>query len=154
MEIKLSSVGIVSSPRKTAEDDLWGTLEARIALDPQVFNAEALQGLTDFSHAEVVFFMHQVKADKVELSARHPRNNANWPKVGIFAQRGKNRPNQIGVTVCEIVRADGLSLVVRGLDAIDGTPVLDVKPYMKEFAPRGAVIQPEWATELMKHYFF
>ena len=71
----------------------------------------------------------------------------------IFAQRGKNRPNRIGVTVCEIVAVDGLSLEVRGLDAIDGTPVLDLKPVMAGFAPRGAHREPDWAREIMKDYW-
>ena len=62
-----------------------------------------------------------------------------WPKVGIFAQRGKNRPNQIGVTICKIVSVEGLSVHVEGLDAIDGTPVLDLKPWVAEFGPRGPV---------------
>jgi tRNA-Thr(GGU) m(6)t(6)A37 methyltransferase TsaA len=154
LDINLKAIGTISSPRVVAEDDLWGKLEATINLDQNVFTAEALEGLDTFSHAEIVFHMHQVKPEKIELSARHPRNNSAWPKVGIFAQRGKNRPNQIAVTVCEIIGVDGLKLKVRGLDAIDGSPVLDIKPYLAEFAPRGQTRQPEWATELMKHYFF
>jgi tRNA (Thr-GGU) A37 N-methylase len=73
--------------------------------------------------------------------------------VGILAQRGKNRPNRIGLTTCEIVGRNEASLRVRGLDAIDGTPVLDIKPVMREFLPRGEVRQPEWATELMRGYW-
>ena len=73
--------------------------------------------------------------------------------VGIFAQRGKDRPNRIGVTVCSLLGVDGLTLRVRGLDAIDGTPVLDIKPVMRGFLPRGEVREPEWAGELMKGYW-
>jgi tRNA (Thr-GGU) A37 N-methylase len=76
-----------------------------------------------------------------------------WPRVGIFAQRPKDRPNRIGVSVCRLLGVDGLELRVAGLDAVDGTPVLDVKPVMREFLPRGEIHQPAWATELMKDYW-
>jgi tRNA (Thr-GGU) A37 N-methylase len=75
------------------------------------------------------------------------------PKVGIFAQRGKGRPNRIGVTICDIVAANGLTVRVRGLDAIDGTPVLDIKPHMTGFEPRGQVREPAWVKEIMKEYW-
>ena len=91
--------------------------------------------------------------DKIVSGARHPRHNVAWPKVGIFAQRGKNRPNRIGVTVCRIVAVDGLSLEVEGLDAIDGTPVVDIKPVLSGFLPRGDVREPAWAGEIMETYW-
>jgi tRNA (Thr-GGU) A37 N-methylase len=71
----------------------------------------------------------------------------------VFAQRGKNRPNRIGVSRCRVLGVSGLDVEVEGLDAIDGTPVLDVKPWMDEFAPIGQVRQPQWSTELMAHYY-
>jgi tRNA (Thr-GGU) A37 N-methylase len=94
-----------------------------------------------------------VDPDAVCFHSRHPRGNPDWPEVGILAQRAKDRPNRIGLCTCELVAVDGASIVVRGLDAIDGTPVLDVKPYMEEFGPRGAVHQPEWSRELMREYW-
>lgn len=97
--------------------------------------------------------MHQVDQTKIEKSARHPRNNVEWPKVGIFAQRGKNRPNPIGVTVCKVVKVEGVKLYLEGLDAIDGSPVLDIKPWVAEFGPRGDQFQPPWISELMRHYW-
>jgi tRNA (Thr-GGU) A37 N-methylase len=90
---------------------------------------------------------------KIETGARRPRGNPDWPLVGIFAQRGKNRPNRIGVTVCRIVSVSGREIEVEGLDAIDGTPVLDIKPVMREFLPRGDIRQPDWSRELMKDYW-
>jgi len=93
------------------------------------------------------------KRYKIETGARHPRGNTAWPKVGIFAQRGKDRPNRIGVTVCRILSVDGLSLRVRGLDAIDGTPVLDIKPVMRGFLSRGEIREPDWARDLMADYW-
>ena len=153
MAITLRAIGTVRSSRPTVADDDWDSETAAVHLDPEQFSAEAFDGLADFSHVEVLFYMDRVDPAKVETGARHPRNNADWPKVGIFAQRAKNRPNQIGTTVCRIRKVDGRILHLEGLDAIDGTPVLDIKPWVAEFAPRGDVRQPAWITELMKGYW-
>jgi tRNA (Thr-GGU) A37 N-methylase len=117
------------------------------------FGSDALQGLEEFSHVEVLFFFHGVEPSKIVSGARHPRNRKAWPAVGIFAQRGKNRPNRIGSTICRIVRVEGTKLCVAELDAIDGTPVLDLKPVMAEFLPREEVRQPAWSHELMSQYW-
>eukprot|EP01037_Dinobryon_pediforme_P017599 gene17599-17803_t len=115
-----------------------GGLKPVIALDPDAFGLEALAGLADFSHLEVLFYFHRVPETKIETGARHPRGRTDWPLVGIFAQRGKNRPNRLGLCTCRILSVTGLEVEVQGLDAIDGTPVLDLKPVMKEFLPREA----------------
>ena len=88
-----------------------------------------------------------------ERGARHPRGRDDWPLVGIFAQRGKRRPGRIGVSRCRLLEVEGTRLQVEGLDAVDGTPVLDVKPVMREFEPRGVVRQPDWVAELMADYY-
>lgn len=152
MSFDVRPIAFVRSPRKDLSDDFWGAVEAEIVLEP-AFSDEALFGLADFSHVEVIFLMDRVDPAKVETGARHPRERKDWPLVGIFAQRGKARPNRIGLTRATIVAVEGRVLRVRGLDAIDGTPVLDVKPWMDEFAPIGATRQPEWARELMRDYF-
>lgn len=152
-EIKIQAIGTVKSTRSEINDDNWDGESAHIELNPAQFTADALDGLGDFSHVEVIFFMDQVDPAKVEKTARHPRNNKEWPKVGIFAQRGKNRPNQIGTTACRIVKIENLCLHLEGLDAIDGTPVLDIKPWVKEFGPRGEIKQPDWISELMRVYW-
>jgi tRNA (Thr-GGU) A37 N-methylase len=97
--------------------------------------------------------MHKVPAGEIENCARHPRGRTDWPLVGIFGQRGKARPNRIGLSRCSIVQTQGTVLTVRALDAIDGTPVLDIKPYMREFEPIGAIKQPQWSHELMRDYY-
>ncbi|TCP58073.1 tRNA-Thr(GGU) m(6)t(6)A37 methyltransferase TsaA [Tumebacillus sp. BK434] len=152
-EIVLQPIGVVRSPRDEAIDDFWGSVESVIELDPEQFTADVAAGLSDFSHVDVVFFMNRVRPEKIETTARHPRGNTEWPKVGIFAQRAKGRPNRLGVTNCQLVKVEGLRITVRGLDAIEGTPVVDLKPYMAEFGPRGDVKQPEWSHVLMKEYF-
>jgi tRNA (Thr-GGU) A37 N-methylase len=109
---------------------------------------KVVPGVRDF-----IYYFHLVEDARIETGSRHPRNNIDWPKVGIFSQRGKNRPNRLGATIVKILKPDGRQLHVQGLDAIDSTPVLDIKPVMQEFLPREKVHQPEWATELMKQYW-
>ena len=149
----MKSIGTVHSSRQAIEDDNWDSEQAFVELDSANFSPDALAGLTDFSHVEILFYMNQVDPAKVEKIARHPRNNTAWPKVGIFAQRGKNRPNQIGSTICRILKVEGSKLHLEGLDAVDGTPVLDIKPWVEEFGPRGVLKQPIWISELMKGYW-
>ena len=150
---EVMSIGEVRCDRTEAIDDDWGDVESVIELDRERFEPEVLAGLDAFSHVEVVFLFDRVDASKVNLGSRRPRGNAAWPRVGIFAQRAKARPNRIGITTCELLGIEGLRLRVRGLDAIDGTPVLDLKPYMTEFAPRRETRQPAWSRELMSGYW-
>lgn len=151
--IVLLPIGTVRSARNEAIDDDWDAVEATIELDSKLFTLDATAALGDFSHIEVVFHFNRVPDGEIQTGARHPRGRTDWPKVGILAQRGKGRPNRIGVTACRLLSVNGLTLKVMGLDAIDGTPVLDIKPVMKGFLPRGAVSEPEWAAELMKGYW-
>jgi tRNA-Thr(GGU) m(6)t(6)A37 methyltransferase TsaA len=151
--IVMEPVGHVRGGRIAAVDDDWGKSRARIELDPARFTAESLAGLEAFTHAEVIFVFDKVTDAEIVTGARHPRGNKDWPKVGIFAQRGKNRPNRIGLCTCRVIAVDGLSLEVEGLDAIDGTPVLDIKPLMSGFQPRETIGEPAWAQEIMKDYW-
>lgn len=151
--ITLQPIGLIRTDRDEIKDDFWGSVVSVIELDAAQFPEDVVAGLSDFSHLEVLFYMNKVNPDKIEYEARHPRNNPDWPKVGIFSQRAKGRPNQLGISRCKILNVDGLRVTVQALDAIDGTPVLDIKPYMVEFGPSGEVKQPEWATALMKEYY-
>ena len=152
--ITLEPVGVVVGGRREAIDDEWGAVEAVIRLDAERFGADAVAGLDEFSHLVVVYQFHLVGEAAVQTRARRPRGNPAWPEVGMFAQRAKMRPNRLGVSTCALLGSDGLDLSVRGLDAVDGSPVLDVKPFMREFdPPAGEVRQPAWATELMRGYF-
>lgn len=150
--VHVTPVAHVRDGRTRPEDDNWGAERATIVLEDD-FPPEALFGLDAFSHAEIIFQFHLVPDGKIETGARRPRGNPDWPLVGIFAQRGKNRPNRIGVTVCRIVSVSGREINVEGLDAIAGTPVLDIKPVMREFLPRGEILQPDWSRELMRDYW-
>jgi tRNA (adenine37-N6)-methyltransferase len=151
--IALRTIGIVRSPVKEVADDCWGDVLSTIELDQHQFGSDSTLGLDQYSHVEVVFLLNRIPAEKIEKGAKHPRGRADWPKMGIFAQRSKDRPNRIGITICKLESVEGLKIRVWELDAVDGTPVLDVKPYLKGFAPRGDVREPAWATELMSGYF-
>ena len=153
MTFVIEAVGHVRGGRAEAIDDDWGPSRARIDLDPARFGPEALFGLTDFSHAEIIFVFDRIAQAEIVTGARRPRGRDDWPLVGIFAQRGRNRPNRLGVSVCRILAVDGLSLEVEGLDAIDGTPVVDIKPVLSGFLPRGEVREPAWAGEIMETYW-
>ena len=153
MRIELQSIGTVRGGRVEVVNDDWGDIEAAIELDPERFTPDALASLDSFSHIIVVFHFDQVDPATIESGSRHPRGNKDWPRVGIFAQRGKNRPNLVGVTTCDLIRIEGHSVFVRGLDAVDGTPVIDIKPYMTGFEPRGSICEPDWSKALMAGYW-
>lgn len=151
-EIVLRPIGTVVGGRVEPIDDDWDAVEATIELDHR-FEVDAIAGLEDFSHIDVIFFFDRVDEGSVQEGARRPRGRDDWPLVGVFAQRNKARPNRLGVTTCRVLSVDGRSIRVRGLDAIDGTPVLDIKPYVTGYAPRGEVYEPEWVQDLMAGYW-
>ena len=152
MSYLISPVAYVREGRPSAEDDFWGGAVCRLEL-AEGFGADSIAGLEDFSHLEVVYVFDRVDPGTVETSARHPRNRADWPLVGIFGQRGKRRPNRLGVSRCRLINIEGTSLLVEGLDAMDGTPIVDIKPWMAEFGPRGDVRQAAWSAQLMRDYY-
>jgi len=149
---EMRAVAVVHSSRTEATDDGWDDETATITL-LEPFTTEALRGLDSFSHIEVVYLFHHVDPERAVPQSRRPRGNTWWPQVGVFAQRAKNRPNRIGISTCQLIAIDDVTLRVHGLDAIDGTPVLDIKPYLVEFAPHSPVTQPLWSHELMAEYF-
>ncbi|MBN2091553.1 tRNA (N6-threonylcarbamoyladenosine(37)-N6)-methyltransferase TrmO [candidate division KSB1 bacterium] len=150
--ITIQPIAIVKNNRKEIEDDFWGNVTSEIMLDP-AFSEQSLTGIEDFSHLYIIYYFHKADKNKINDKSRHPRNNKNYPKIGIFAQRGKNRPNHIGLSTVQLIKKSGRSLFVTGLDAIDGTPVIDIKPVITEFMPQQPIRQPQWATELMKNYW-
>ena len=150
--ITLTPIAHVHNVRRSLDDDRWGNIVSEIRLDESLLQ-ESLDGIETFSHAEIIFYFDQVADEENIPMSRHPRGNKNWPKVGIFAQRNKDRPNHLGLTIVSLVKREGRSLFVKGLDAVDGTPVFDIKPVFAEFLPREAIRQPQWSHELMKDYW-
>jgi tRNA (adenine37-N6)-methyltransferase len=149
----VEAIGWVRSSRATPIDDAWDRETSYLDLDLDRLHEDATAGLQAFSHIEVVYRFHLGEEAAAERGARRPRGNPDWPMVGILAQRAKNRPNRLGVTCCRLIGVRGATIAVSGLDAVDGTPVLDIKPYLAEFGPRGEVFQPAWSHELMKDYW-
>lgn len=152
MEFTVKPIGYVRSGRVAVRDDFWGDVEAIIELADDLPN-DSLAGLADFSHAEVLFVFNLVDPAGVVTGSRHPRGNVDWPRVGVFAQRAKGRPNRLGSTIVRVLKVGGRSVRVAGLDAVDGTPVLDLKPVMAEFLPAAPIRQPTWSRELMRDYW-
>jgi len=151
MQITLQPVAFVKNTRTTPTDDFWGSVISEITLAEGVPD-EAFTGIETFSHLEIIYYFDKA-AKSYMVYAGHPRGNKNYPYTGIFAQRKKDRPNNIGLCTVELVAHNGRTITVKSLDAIDGTPVLDIKPVMKEFEAKGAIKQPDWVSELMKKYW-
>jgi tRNA-Thr(GGU) m(6)t(6)A37 methyltransferase TsaA len=148
--VTLEVIATVRNGRHDFVDADWDAVESRI--EPRDRFRPALEGLEQFTHALVVFYMHRLPDDEPPTLTRRPRGRADMPLLGVFAQRGRMRPNPIGVTAASIVSVATDALVVRGLDALDGTPVLDLKPYVPAFDRRDARVPP-WMDRLMEDYF-
>jgi tRNA-Thr(GGU) m(6)t(6)A37 methyltransferase TsaA len=149
--MNVEPIGIVRSPVREGVDKDWGRVIAEIHLSGHL--APGLAGLEQFSHIVVVFFIHQSSFDPKTDLVRRPQGRSDMPEVGIFAQRAKHRPNPIGVSAVKLISVRDNILTVRGLDAIDGTPVLDIKPYFPSFDRVEEPSVPEWVGRLMVDYF-
>ena len=149
-KIVMTPVGKVVNEVANRKDTSWGDDISSIVLDEHYVSG--LKGLEDFSHAIILFYLDKAEYIKEKHLQRRPQNRDDMPLVGIFSQRGKDRPNKIGMTSVEIVSVTDDTLVVKGLDAVDGTPVLDIKPYYPAYDKKEATV-PEWVERLMEHYF-
>ncbi|MBS1489160.1 MAG: SAM-dependent methyltransferase [Bacteroidetes bacterium] len=151
MEITLNPIAYVKNSRIEPIDDNWETIVTEIELSDHI-PTEAFERISDFSHLEIIYYFDKVKNEEIVFSGR-PRGNPHYPLVGILAQRKKDRPNKIGLATVELLQHRGRTLKVKFLDAIDGTPVLDIKPVYKEFEPKASIVQPLWVTDLMEKYW-
>lgn len=149
--ITVYPIGVVSGGRSQISEDHWGAVISRLILDPAELDPDATLGLGEFSHLEVVFRFHQ--QTRIRRDAAHPRGNPAWPRVGVLAGHSPVRPNLLGVSRCALLEVAGLELTVQGLDAIDGTPILDIKPYTTKFQPRDPIREPAWMRQLMADYY-
>ncbi len=149
---EIEPVAFVKNTRDKLEDDYWGNVLSEIILTDNLGN-DCLNGIEEFSHLEIIFYFHLCGPHKTDIHATHPRGNENFPRVGIFAQRKKARPNLLGCTIVRLLEVSDRTLIVSGLDAINETPVIDIKPVFREFIPSEPVLQPHWADEIMKKYW-
>ncbi|MFC2069085.1 tRNA (N6-threonylcarbamoyladenosine(37)-N6)-methyltransferase TrmO [Chloroflexota bacterium] len=149
MQIYMEPIGYVENDIDSPVDFGWEKVESSIVLRKNL--SSALSGLSEFSHIIVIFWMHLAKS--TVILARKPQNRKDMPEVGILAQRAKHRPNPIGITTVPLVKISGYSIIVRGLNAINDTPVLDIKPYYHEYDNQPEAKVPEWVGRLMQGYF-
>ena len=143
-EIKLKPIGYVrrASKQENVKDR---SLVSKIIIQKRL--TKALEGIEEFSHVFVLFYMHQVSAKEMKALKVHPRGRMDMPLVGLFATRTALRPNPVGLAVVELLERVENVLVVRGIDAFDGTPVLDLKPY-DNWDAVVSIRLPEWAKNL------
>ncbi len=147
----VTPIGVVRCAVTTPVDEGWGSVESTIVVEPPL--RPGLLGLEGFSHLIVITYLHGAAFDAERHLVRRPRGLAEMPEVGIFAQRAKDRPNPLGVTCVPLLAIEAEGPRVRGLDAIDGTPVLDLKPYFPSFDAPAGVRVPAWVDALMRGYF-
>ncbi|HUY42238.1 MAG TPA: TrmO family methyltransferase [Acidimicrobiales bacterium] len=152
MELVLRPVAYIRNDRAEALDDNWDDVVSNVELASDV-PSEALRGLEAFSHVEIVFFADWAEDVPPGPWHRRPRANSEWPDVGVFAQRNKDRPNRILLSTVAIDTLSERSFTVRGLDGIDGTPVLDIKPVFRWSVPRGELRVAPWSEALGEQYF-
>ncbi len=151
MQITLQPIAFVKNSRTTPTDDFWGSVISEIELADGI-PTEAFNNIENFSHLEIIYYFDKANPEDM-VYAGHPRGNNNYPYTGIFAQRKKDRPNTIGLCTVELLSHSGRVITVKYLDAIDGTPILDIKPVMKEFRQQADIKQPAWVSDLMKQYW-
>ncbi len=149
----LKAIGIVRNGIKQAlpaKSD-WGKIVSDIVIDSTL--AEALDGLEEFSYIIVLYWMHGVAVTGQVPTKVHPRGKPELPAVGLFATRSPNRPNPVGKATVRLLQCQGNILKVKGLDAIDGTPVIDIKPYMPGYDSATNAKIPRWMTNLLAEYY-
>ena len=149
--MNIKYIGKVNNPVNELVDDNWGQVQSEIEINHEY--ADGLKGITDFSHAIIIFYMDKAQFNTETDLVRRPRGRQDLAEYGIFAQRAKHRPNPIGITTVKIISLDKNILTVRGLDAVNNTPVLDIKPYFKVFDNIEKSKQPKWVDDIMQDYF-
>jgi len=139
----LTPIGYVENSVRDTQYHDWETLVSRLVIDDRY--AKALHGLEEFSHLLVIFWLHL--PGKLLLK-RHPRGRKDLPLVGMFATRTQFRPNPLGLQVVKLVKVEGNTLFVKGLDAMNGTSLIDIKPYMPQRDQVSHVRVPLWVHKL------
>ena len=137
------AIGIVRNGIKQLPKQGWENVASKIVVNSSL--TEALDNLDEFSHIIVLYWMHQVAGNKLSTKV-HPMGNQELPAVGLFATRSPNRPNPVGKATVRLLKRQGNILKVEGLDAIDGTPVIDIKPYIPGYDSATNAKVPPWIT--------
>lgn len=149
---EVEPVASVVGGHTRVQDDYQGGVQAVIRLNG-AYPLETLQGIEEFSHLTVTWRFHLARPDDVQLHARSPRGDTRWPATGTFVHRNHRRPNQLAISYPRLLGVEGRDLLVTDLDAVDGTPILDLAPYFQEMGPHGPVRQPAWPGEMLSDYW-
>jgi tRNA-Thr(GGU) m(6)t(6)A37 methyltransferase TsaA len=145
-EVAFKPIGVVRSPFVEVGDGGRSAVVSEIHIDASL--VAGLRGIEDFSHIVIVYYLHKSEFDPKTDLTQHPRGRADRPERGVFALRSNRRPNAIGLTTVELLGVDGSVLRVKGLDALDGSPVLDIKPYVPPFGNTASFAVPAWVERL------
>jgi tRNA (Thr-GGU) A37 N-methylase len=145
---EVESIATVIGGHARVQDDYQGGARSIIRLHDE-YPLETLQGIEEFSHLTVTWRFHLARPEDVQLHARSPRGDARWPATGTFVHRNHRRPNQLAISYPHLLDVAGRDLLVTDLDAVDGTPVIDLAPYFEQMGPRGTVRQPAWPGEML-----
>jgi tRNA-Thr(GGU) m(6)t(6)A37 methyltransferase TsaA len=143
--MNLKAIGIVRNDVKQPVRHGWSEVVSDIVVDNNL--AEALDGLDGFSHIIVLYWMHRLTPGRKLPLKVHPMGKPELPLVGRFATRSPSRPNPVGQATVRLLERRGNTLKVKGLDAIDGTPVIDIKPYIPGYDSADDAKAPRWTTE-------
>lgn len=143
-DMKLKAIGIVRNDVRQPVRHGWSEVVSDIVVDSHL--AEALDGLDQFSHIIVLYWMHQLTPGRKLPLKVHPMGKAELPLMGRFATRSPSRPNPVGQATVRLLERRGNTLKVKGLDAIDGTPVIDIKPYIPGYDSAADAKAPRWTT--------
>jgi tRNA-Thr(GGU) m(6)t(6)A37 methyltransferase TsaA len=145
MEINLTPIGFVRNAITEPKGEDWQTITSEIIVNEDF--KDALSGIDEFSHIIVIFWMHRTSPAERSIMKVHPKRNQNLPLVGVFATRSPARPNPIGIATVKLVECRENVLKVIGLDAVDGTPVLDIKPHIPGADSPATAKIPGWLTK-------
>jgi len=140
----LKPIGVVRNKVKQPIRHGWGEIVSEIIVDSDL--TEALDNLDEFSHLIVLYWMHQLPAGRQLPHKVHPMGKPELPLVGRFATRSPSRPNPVGQATVKLLERHDNILKVKGLDAIDGTPVIDIKPYLPGYDSADDAKVPLWIT--------
>lgn len=144
MEIDLTPIGFVKNNIKEWKKEDCKKVTSEIIIEEDL--KEALSRIDEFSHIVVIYWMHKLPPSQRSIIKVHPKGNQTLPLIGVFASRSPARPNPIGITTVKLLERRGNVLKVTGLDAIDGTPVLDIKPYIPDDNSPTEAKTPDWLT--------
>jgi len=147
-KITIGAIGKVRNSVRKMKREGWESVVSEVILDPKL--EEALEGVEDYSHLLVLFWLSRVQKRERGMKKIHPKSRQDLPLVGIFATRTQYRPNPIGLTLVKLIGRKKNILRVRGLDAVNGTPVVDIKPISPRYEFPKDTRVPKWYDQLWK----